>query len=130
MEIASRDKTCGWISPGDLWVDPRGDVHLLWTERAIDERLRDTFFPDTKQSHSLNYALVRRGNVLRRETLVHGGEQAGGEVPGQGRFHVTPADRLFVFYYLQGQDAKGRPLAENRITQQLGRWQLVDPSNG
>ena len=27
VEIASRDKTCGWISPGDLWVAPDGAVH-------------------------------------------------------------------------------------------------------
>ena len=131
VEIASRDKTCGWISPGDLWVDPSRDVHLLWTERAIDERLRDEFFPEAKQSHSLGYAVVRGGNVIHRETLVHGGEQAGGEIPGQGRFHVTPAGQLIAFYYLRGHDAQGRPLAENRVTQRLsdGRWsshQTVD----
>ena len=27
VEIASRDKTCGWISPGDLWLGPDGAVH-------------------------------------------------------------------------------------------------------
>ena len=131
VEIASRDKTCGWISPGDLWVDPQRDVHLIWTEKAIDERLRDEFFPDAKQSYSLNYAVVRKGNVLRRETLVQGGELAGGEVPGLARFHITPAGRLLVFYYLQNRDDEGHPLAENRITQLLddGRWsshQTVD----
>src|SRR5439155_16768503 len=34
IEIASRDKTGGWISPGDLWVAPDGSAHLVWTERA------------------------------------------------------------------------------------------------
>src|SRR5207245_2652430 len=46
IEIASRDKTCGWISPGDLWIGPDGAAHIIWTERAIDERLRPKFFPD------------------------------------------------------------------------------------
>ncbi|NQT87724.1 hypothetical protein HQ560_13225 [bacterium] len=57
LEVASRDKTCGWVMPGDLWVDGDGAAHILWAERAIDERLRPKFFPDAKQSHALNYAV-------------------------------------------------------------------------
>jgi hypothetical protein len=57
VEIASRDKTCGWIDPGDLWLAPDGNVHVLWKERAIDERLRKEFFPGEKQSYTLRYAV-------------------------------------------------------------------------
>ncbi len=46
IEIASRETTCGWISPGDLHVSGNGDVHLLWHEKAIEERLREDFYPD------------------------------------------------------------------------------------
>ena len=70
VEIASRDKTCGWVSPGDLWLAPNGDAHLLWSERAIDERLRAKFFPEAKQSHTLNYAVVRACQVVHRRTLM------------------------------------------------------------
>ena len=124
VEIASRDKTCGWISPGDLWVDPQQDVHLVWTERALDERLRPKFFPDARQAYLLNYAVVRRGEIQRREVLVEGGEQIGGLQPGQGRFHVTQNGQLYVFYYVQGQDESGNALAENRVTRRLtdGSW--------
>jgi hypothetical protein len=113
VEIASRDKTCGWISPCDLWVAPNGAVHLLWTERAIDERLRKKFFPDASQSHALNYAVVQDGKVQLRRSLVESGE--GGEIPSAGRFQVTPENRLIVFYYVQGKSPSGDAVAENRL---------------
>jgi hypothetical protein len=115
LEIASRDKTCGWISPGDLWVAPEGTVHILWTERAIDERLRQEFFPDQKQSHTLQYAKVRAGKVVSRRTLLKAEEDGAGEIPGRGRFQVTPDGRLLVFYYVHGKDASGKAVSENRL---------------
>lgn len=117
IEIASRDKTCGWISPGDLWVAPNKDVHIVWTERAIDTRLRAEFFPDAKQSHSLEYAIVRDGEVLSRQTLMLAEEGGANEIPGRGRFHITPDGRLFVFCYVSGTDAAGRGVSENRLAQ-------------
>jgi hypothetical protein len=64
VEIASREATCGHVWPGDLWLAPNGDVHLVWSERAIDGRLRERFFPDAKQSEQLNYAVVRGGKLF------------------------------------------------------------------
>lgn len=130
VEIASREKTCGWIQPGDLWVDPQGRVHLLWTERALDERLRERFFPGEKQSHALNYAVVRDGAVLLRRTLLVAEEGGANERPGRGRFHITPDNRLFVFAYVSGSDANGRPISENRLLEILpdgsaGGWVRV-----
>ena len=119
VEIASRDKTCGRVFPQDLWVDPEGLVHVLWTETATDTRLRDKFFPDVKQTHALNYALVRDGAVFRRETLLLGGEGASSEVATSGRFHVTPGNRLLVFYYVNGTDGDGKPVSENRVAELL-----------
>ena len=114
IEIASREKTCGWISPGDLWLAPNGDVHLLWTERALDERLRAKFFPEAKQSHSLNYAVVSDGKIVRRRTLLESTEDKPGIAGSAGRFHTTPDHRLFVVCYAYGS-AGGRSLAENRM---------------
>ena len=119
VEIASRDKTCGRIFPGDLWVDPEGVVHVLWTETATDSRLRDKFFPDVEQTHALNYALVRDAEVVERRALVLGGEGASSEVATGGRFHVTPDNRLFVFYYVNGTGADGKPVSENRVVELL-----------
>ena len=119
IEIASRDKTCGWVSPGDLWLAPSGDVHLLWSERAIDERLRAKFFPDAKQSHALNYAVVRDGKVIRRRTLMESTEDKPGVTGSAGRFHVTPDHRLFVVCYASGHEAGGPSVSENRILEIL-----------
>jgi len=119
VQIASREKTCGWISPGDLWVGPDGRVHILWTERAIDERLREKFFPGERQSHSLNYAVVRQGEVLLRRTLLTAEEGKSNERAGQGRFHIAPDNRLFVCFYVSGSDSNGGPVSENRMLEIL-----------
>ncbi len=119
VEIASRDQTCGWVAPGDLWLAPNGDVHLLWSERAIDERLRAKFFPEAKQSHTLNYAVLREGKVVRRRTLMESTEDKPGVIGSAGRFHATPDNRLFVVCYASGTEAGGKGVTENRIMEIL-----------
>ena len=121
VEIASRDKTCGWITPRDLWLGPDGRVHLLWSERALDTRLRKEFFPDAKQSHALNYAVVHKGKVMLRRALIEGGEGLSGEMPGAARFHVTPDGRLLVLCYVSGTGPGGKGLRENRLLEILPR---------
>ncbi|MBK7709754.1 MAG: hypothetical protein IPJ37_01395 [Bacteroidales bacterium] len=116
IEIASREETCGWIFPSDLWVSPDGSVHILWTERALDERLREKFYPGAKQSHALNYAIIRNGNVSTRTIAL--AEENGSEViQGPGRFHVTPDNRLFVVYFIKGINASGQQVSENRVVE-------------
>jgi hypothetical protein len=116
VEIASRDKTCGWISPGDLWVAPDGAAHLTWLERALDERLRAKFYPEAKQSIAINYAIVREGKIVLRRTLVAKEEGKPSEgTPGAPRFQVTPDHRLFLCFYIQGTDGSGKGFSENRL---------------
>ena len=115
VEVASRDKTCGWIMPGDLWLGPDGSAHLVWTERALDERLRAKFFPDAKQSNAINYAVVREGKVVLRRTLMLAEEGKPGVIGSCPRFQVTPDNRLVVICYASGQDADGKLVAENRL---------------
>lgn len=115
VEIASQDKTCGWISPGDLWVGTDGAAHVVWAERALDERLRTKFFPEARQSHALNYAIVRAGKVVFRRTLLaaeEGKPSVAGSCP---RFQVTPDNRLFVIYYASGTGPDGKAVSENRL---------------
>lgn len=127
VEIASREKTCGWIFPGDLWLDPDGLVHVLWAERAIDERLRPKFFPTEKQSQSLNYAVLREGKVISRRTLVEAREGESHEIPSAPRFQVTPDNRLCVFYYVQGKNSAGNPVSENRVMEIFKDGNLSKP---
>lgn len=118
IELASCDKTCGWISPGDLWVGPDDSVHIAWTERALDERLREKFFPTVEQRYSLNYAVVRQGKIISKRILHEA--KKGGEVPGVCRFQVAPDNRLFAIYYVSGNRTDGKPVSENRILE-IGR---------
>jgi hypothetical protein len=127
VEISSRDRTCGWIFPNDLFVAASGDVFLLWNERAIDDRLREEFFPGEKQRHSLYCAKVRDGKVVRRVALVEGGEGLGALMPGRGRFQVTDDGRLFVFYHVGGQGDDGRAVSENRVVEVLPDGRLGEP---
>ncbi|MHB8863247.1 MAG: hypothetical protein ACYC6N_12625 [Pirellulaceae bacterium] len=115
VEIASRDTTCGWIGPADLYVADDGRVHVLWTERALDPRLRAEFFPQARQSHALNYAILERGQVVRQQTLVLAEEGGASEIVGAARFHVAPEERLFVVFHVTGADPLGQSVSENRI---------------
>ena len=116
VEIASRDKTCGWISPGDLWLAPDGAVHIVWPERALDERLRAKFFPEARQSHAVNYAVVREGKVVARRTLISTEETKAPEgTPGAPRFQIAPGNRLFVSFYVRGVNSSGKTFSENRL---------------
>jgi len=117
VEIASRDKTGGWIMPGDLWLAPDGSVHVLWSERALDERLRPKFFPEAKQSHSLNYAIVREGKVVLRRALMLAEEGKSGVAGSWPRFQAAPDNRLFVLCYVSGKGADGKAVSENRLFQ-------------
>lgn len=127
VEVASREKTCGWVTPGDMWIAPDADVHLLWTERALDERLREKFFPNARQSYTLNYAVLRDGQVQSRRTLLAAEEGKSNERPGRGRFHVTPDQRLFVFFYVSGSDASGKSISENRLLE-IGSNSNISPA--
>ncbi len=126
VEVASRESTCGWIQPCDLWVADDGLVHLLWTDRAIDERLREKFFPDAKQSHSLNYVRLRQGEVELRKTLVLAEEGGAQEIPGLARFQVSDDQRLCVFYYVSGVNGIGKSVSENRVLEIRGDGSVTD----
>jgi hypothetical protein len=119
IEIATRDKTAGWIFPGDLWVGPDSTVHIVWSERALDERLRERFFPEARQSQSINYAAVRDGKVVLRRSWLTAQEGKSTEFPSAPRFQAAPDDRLFLIYYVHGTDPAGGRLSENRLVEIL-----------
>ncbi|MGO8927840.1 MAG: hypothetical protein ACLQU3_13250 [Limisphaerales bacterium] len=127
VEVANRDKTCGWITPGDLWLGPDGSAHLVWTERALDERLRAKFFPEAKQSNAINYAIVREGKVVLRRALMLAEEGKPGEIGSSPRFQVTPDNRLFVICYVNGQGADGKAVSENRLIEILPGSEVSAP---
>ena len=42
-------------------------------------------------------------------------ENEGSVLPGRGRFHTTPDNRLFVLYFVEGSDGFGDEVKENRL---------------
>lgn len=115
VEIASREETCGWIYPADLYAADDGLVHILWTERAIDERLREKFFPGEKQSHALNYALIKDGNVISRDTLHIMEEGGSNGIPVEARFQILPDQRIFVVYAIRENVTAGQAAVKNYV---------------
>lgn len=129
IEIASREKTCGWISPCDLWLAPDGDVHILWTERAIDERLRAKFFPDLRQSNGLYYGLLREGRLVRKQTVAESTEEHPRVSGSAGRFQITPENRLFVAFFAAGRETNGAAVSGNRVVEVLASGELSAPES-
>lgn len=115
IEIASREDTCGWIMPGDLWVAPTGDVHSVWSERAIDPRLREKFFPSAEQQHMINYARLKDGKIVQRQTLIEAAKQKSSLIGSAPRFQVTADNRLYLVYLVVGAGQDGERVFENRI---------------
>jgi hypothetical protein len=105
------------VFPCDLWVGPDGAVHLLWTERAIDERLREKFFPEEKQSNALMYAVLRDGEIALKLPILIAREGEAADQPQSGRFHVTADGRLFVLFSVRADRGEGESEPENRLVE-------------
>ena len=117
IEVSSREKTCGWITPCDLYVAPDETVHLLWSERAIDVRLREKFFPGEKQSEALCHAVFRDGKIQKRNNVMIRYENEVKPVASTGCFHTTPDGRLWVVYYVSGTERDEATGTENHVSE-------------
>ena len=116
LEIDDLEATAGHITNLDLWIDKDGQAHILYRKQTVQSSLmRDKFFPDVPMNTSLEYMVIKDGVVVKRRTLLKGGENASNEVPGYGRFHIAKDGRLFVVYYCSGKDENGDPINENRL---------------
>jgi len=112
-ELGTRDRTAGKLRVTDLHVDANGRAHLLWTERAIDEQLRERFFPDARQWYALNYAVIDSdGRTDHRHLFYSAGESPRREATF-ARFHVARDGHLLVLYAIDAEDdTSGNYLAE------------------
>ena len=126
IEISSREKTCGWIMPCDLYVAPDESIHLLWTERAINVSLREKFFPGEKQSEALCHAVVRNGKIEKRTNVMICHEDEVKPVATTGRFHATPYGRLWIICYVSGTERNGANGTENTVSEN----RIVEIKNG
>ncbi|MBM3211368.1 hypothetical protein FJZ33_04045 [Candidatus Poribacteria bacterium] len=103
IEIESLETTAGHMSNLDLWIDDKGGAHILYLKRTVQSNLmRDRFFPDTPITTSLEYLVIKDGQIIKKNTLFKGGEGLTSETPGYARFHEAEGNRLFVVYYSNG----------------------------
>ena len=120
IEVDNLDATAGHIRNLDLWIDAEGSAHILYLKQTVQSKvMRDRFFPDVAMNTSLEYMVIRDGKIVKRSTLLKGGEGASDEIPGNARFHITGDGNLFVIYYCGGRDSKGNAVSENRLLQIL-----------
>jgi hypothetical protein len=97
LEIDSVEGTAGLIRNLDLYVDERGIAHVLYLKkRHLHEFLRDKYFPGEPFRQSLEYATIRDGEVLSRQTLCGTPQDGEGFEPVYGRFHAGRHERLYV----------------------------------
>lgn len=117
VTVASREATAGRIVPGDLWLAPDGSLHAVWEEAALDDRLRQQFFPAEAQVKGIGYAVIQKGEVERRGLLMPAVGGQPGPVAHGPRLHSTPDGRLFLFGYRDGQDGSKKPVSENFLVE-------------
>jgi len=100
IEIDSVESTAGHILNLDLWVDKDGLAHILYRKQNIQSALmRDKFFPNIPIETTLEYIVIRNGEIIRKTTLIKNIEGKSDEFPGYARFHVSAENKLYVLYY-------------------------------
>jgi hypothetical protein len=101
IEIANVDDTAGFISNQDVWVAPDNSAYLLYREQEVQSALmRDQFFPEGSLTPSLHLAVVREGQVVRRQVLVPGSDTVS---PGHARLHETADGTVYALAYVGGE---------------------------
>lgn len=99
VEVDTVEATGGHLTNLDIFVDARGDAHLLYLKHPHQHAfLRDSFFPDAPITTTLMVLTVRNGEIVSRRALLHWSEHApsAGIRPGYARFHATAGERLLV----------------------------------
>ena len=122
LTIASRDETAGSCTGMDLYVDAKGDAHVIYVDTNIAQvYLRNEFFPPMPIAKSLKYCRLRDGQVIGRRTLLEAVEdisqstqpenpldaQPGpftSPAPNHAAFHGCPDGSLYIIYYLDAHD--------------------------
>ncbi|MBM3265106.1 MAG: hypothetical protein FJY97_17020, partial [candidate division Zixibacteria bacterium] len=109
LEIASHENTAGHIRNSDLWIDADGSVHILFTAKNIwHDFMRDRFFPGTPIVSTLEYRMIKNGNIIRSHTLTsHVKDKTdtaeSGIIYTGAAFHAGPDATLRAVYCQAGK---------------------------
>jgi hypothetical protein len=97
IEIDTVEKTAGHIRNLDMHIDQTGAAHLLYTKQPHQyEFIRNKYFPGQEMKTCLEYAIVKDGKVLSRQTLAERPVGPNGFEPSFGRFHIDSKGDLYV----------------------------------
>ena len=96
VEIDTVEATGGHIQNLDLWVGPTGEVHALYRKQNTTPLIRDAFLKGVEMRTTLEHAILSRGKVVYRATLMDRGEKASGAYPAFARFHSPDGKRLLA----------------------------------
>lgn len=116
IEIANVDATGGHITNQDLWISPRGEAYILYSQRDVQsELMREKFFPDKTTLDSLHLAIVENGAVRERRVLMGATPE---RQPGCARFHEAADGTLYIVLNVSGTESGNKlmqalPVEEN-----------------
>jgi hypothetical protein len=108
VEVASHDATAGHIRNADLWIDPEGAAHLLYTTKNIwHDGMRDRFFPGRPIVSTLEYRVLKEGRIVRSHTLTSHVKDERDMAPSGlwytgAAFHAHPSGALRVVFAAAG----------------------------
>ncbi|MDX9954694.1 MAG: hypothetical protein RBT75_11385 [Anaerolineae bacterium] len=128
IELANYEATAGWIVPGDLWLASDDTLYLTWSATALDERLRDRYFPHQRQSKAIELATVRNGKIASKRQLIRFEDGVAGWYPNTPRFHATSDGRLSLFLYMHDYRGLREKLTGNFLIELSGdRIKKINP---
>ncbi len=113
IEIDNVDSTCGHITNLDLHLDETGNGHVLYLRRRFQYRfIQERFFPGQREVKTLEYVVVRNGQVLCRRSLVRFEAGTSGVDVTYARFVVSRPGQLYVLVAAVDRRA-GQAIARN-----------------
>ena len=116
IEIDTVDATAGHITNLDVWIDAQGTAYLLYLKRPVqNDLMRDRYFPALPLVSSLECVAVKDGVIIKRITLVMGGEKQAGPEPHYARFQALPDGTLDVISYVTETRPDGKRVEQNRL---------------
>ncbi len=115
LEVASREETAGRIMPGDLWLAPDATVHAVWEEAAIDDRLRERFFPDQVQKRTINYKKIINGKIVSASEVFPVSKTSNGIVAHWPRIQAVIGDNIALLVYVDGIEMNGSKISKNEL---------------
>ena len=77
--------------------------------------VRNRFFAGAPLTVSIEHCVVRDHQVLGRQTILAGGEEAGKEFPAYAPFHANAEGKLFVLASVATKSSGGKAAFDNRL---------------